>query len=200
MICCGVGTSLRSKVRPIFFSISRSLPFARVDYGSRDAGLAGTTGSARAMGVDGCIVGKAVVDHMGQIVDIEASGCHISGHKKCDHPVAELLHHNVALLLRQIAMQGVGIIAVGDKIVGYLLSVAAGAAENDSVNIGTVVGYAFKREIFVSCIDHIVDMAHIAGTLILLPMTNSTGCFIYFLEMRAISSGMVAEKKSILRS
>ena len=81
--------------------------------------------------------------------------------------LAELLHHRVALRLRQIAMQRVHIITVADKIVGYLLRLALRAAEYYGVNIRVCIGYALQRKIFVLCVDHIIYVAHILSPLVL---------------------------------
>ena len=49
---------------------------------------------------------------MCQVINIEAASCHIGSHEHRNHPIAKFLHHDVALLLRQVAVQGIGIIAV----------------------------------------------------------------------------------------
>ena len=63
-------------------------------------------------------------------------------------------------------MQGIGIVAVSYQLVGYLLGVAAGAAEYDGVDVGRIVGYTLKSKVFVACIDHVVDVAYIGGTFV----------------------------------
>ncbi len=73
--------------------------FARVDYGHGYACLSGSARTAGAVCVDGCVVGQAVVDHMGEVVDIEAAGGHVGGYEDWKHPVAEFFHHHVTLLL-----------------------------------------------------------------------------------------------------
>ena len=63
-------------------------------------------------------------------------------------------------------MEGVGVVAVGDELVGDLLGVAARTAEDDGVDVGVVVGYAFESQIFVFGIDHVVDVADVLGALV----------------------------------
>ena len=53
---------------------------------------------------------------------------------------AELLHHVVTLSLRELAVQGISIVAITDKLIGDLLSLTTRAAEDDTVDIGVVVG------------------------------------------------------------
>ena len=139
---------------------------ARVDDGNRHTCLAGTACTARAVGIDCRIVGQTVVDHMGEVVYIKTAGGDVGGHEEGEHAVAEFLHHDVALLLAEVAVEGVGIIAVADEAVGNLLCVAASAAEYDGVDIGVVVGNALQGKIFVLGIHHIIYMAHVLGALI----------------------------------
>lgn len=72
---------------------------ARVDDSDRDTGFSGTSGTTGAVGVDGCIVGQAVVYDVSEVVDIESAGSHIGSDKESDDTVAGFLHDNVALLL-----------------------------------------------------------------------------------------------------
>ncbi len=113
------------------------------------------------MGVDGGVVGQAVVDDVGEVVDVESAGRHVGGHEYGDHAVAEFLHHYVALLLGEVAVEGFGVVAVADEVVGYLLGVAAGAAEDYGVDVGRVVDHALEGQIFVAGVDHVVDVAHV---------------------------------------
>ena len=81
--------------------------------------------------------------------------------------VAEFLHRQITLLLRQVAMQAVGVISVGDEFVGNLLGLLAGAAEDDAVDVGVIVGDTLEGEIFVVSFHHIIDVLHVFRTLIL---------------------------------
>ena len=63
-------------------------------------------------------------------------------------------------------MQCVGVVSVMYQVVGHLLCVASGAAEDDGVYVGAVVGDAFEGEIFVARVDHIVDMPHVRRPLV----------------------------------
>ena len=137
-----------------------------MDDGDRDTAFACSAGTARTMGVYGCIVGETIVDDVRQIVDVETSGSYIGGHKYADNTIAELAHHYVALLLREVTVKRVGIVAVGNQFVSDFLSVAACAAEHDSIDVWIVVGDAFKGEIFVARVHHIIYMCDIGCALI----------------------------------
>ncbi len=118
------------------------------------------------MGVHGCVVRQPVVDYVREVVDVEAACGHVGGYEHGNHAVAEFLHHHVALLLREVAMERVGVISVAYKVFGHLLGVASCAAENDGVDVGRVVSDALERQVFVAGIDHVVDVAHVGGAFV----------------------------------
>ena len=66
--------------------------------------LARTTGTSRAVRVVLYVVGQSVIDDVRQIIDIEATGSHVGSYQQLDRVLAELLHRQVALLLRQVAV------------------------------------------------------------------------------------------------
>ncbi len=103
---------------------------------------------------------------MCEIVHIQAAGSNVGGHQQGNYSVAEFAHHYIALLLAEVAVEGFGVVAVGNQLVGDFLGVAACAAEDYSVNARVVVGYSFERKVFVACIHHIVDMAYVFGALV----------------------------------
>ena len=139
---------------------------ARVDDGNRHAGFAGTSGASAAVRVCGGIVGQAVVDYVGQIVHVKTACCHVGGNEQLQGAFAEFLHHRVALHLRQVAVEGIDIVAVGNQIVGNLLSLAPGAAEDDSVDVGIGVGDTLEGKILVLGVHHIIYVAHILRALV----------------------------------
>lgn len=67
------------------------------------------------------VVGKVVVDDMGEVVDVESACGHIGGYQQLKMPVAEPVHDDVALFLGEVAVKGVGVIAVADQVVGHFL-------------------------------------------------------------------------------
>ncbi len=140
--------------------------FAGVDYGDGYTGLACAARTAGAMGIYGGVFGQTVVDYMSEVVDIKASGSHVGCHEYTHHAVAEFLHHDIALLLREVAVERLGVIAFLTETVGNLLCVASRAAEDDAVDIGRVVDNALEREIFVAGIDHIVYVLDVGGAFV----------------------------------
>ena len=103
---------------------------------------------------------------MGQVVNVETAGCHVGCHEDGYYAVAEFFHHNVALLLRKVAMKGVGVISVVDEVIGHFLGFAFCAAEHYGVDAGVVVGDALEGEIFVAGVDHIIDMSHVGSAFV----------------------------------
>lgn len=103
---------------------------------------------------------------MREVIYIESARRHVGSDKKLGDMVAKFLHRQVALRLRKIAVETIGVVAVGYKIVGYLLGLLLGAAEDYAVNVGIIVSHTFQREILVVRLHHVVDMLHIGGTLV----------------------------------
>ena len=134
--------------------------------GDGGACLAGPAGASAAVGVGLDVFGQAVVDDMGEVVDIEPPGGDVGGDEQLQVVQAELLHHRVALLLREVAVQGVGVVAVLDEGVGDFLGFEAGAAEDDAVDVGVVVGNAFQCEVFVFGVDEVIDVFDVFGAFV----------------------------------
>ena len=63
-------------------------------------------------------------------------------------------------------MQRLGIIAVLDQFIGYLLRLHLRTAEDDGEDTGIVVHDALQGEVLVLRIDHIIDVVHVLRTLI----------------------------------
>ena len=105
---------------------------------------------------------------MCQIVDIKTACSHIGSHKELSRVLAKFLHRIVALGLREVAVQAVGIIAVGYQLVGHILRILASATEDDAVDVGVMVSHALQSMVFVLSLDQIIDMLHILRTLIAL--------------------------------
>ena len=80
---------------------------------------------------------------------------------------AELLHHVVALRLAQFAVQRVGVVAVLYQFVGDLLRLFAGTAEDDAVDVRVEVGDAFQSQVLVACLYHIIDIADVLVSFVL---------------------------------
>ena len=103
---------------------------------------------------------------MREVVDIEAAGGHIGSHKQLRQMLTELLHRQVALLLRQVAMQCLGVVAVLNQFVGNFLRFELGATENDGKNAGIIVYDALQGQILILCLHHIIDMVHVFSAFV----------------------------------
>ena len=139
---------------------------ATVDDGDRGTLLAGTACTAGAVGIVLDVVGQPEVDHVRQVVHVEATGSHVRCHEQLRQMLAELLHRQVALGLREVAVQRLGIVAVADELVGHLLRLHLGAAEDDGEDAGVVVHDALQGEVLVLGVHHIIDVVHVLGPFV----------------------------------
>ena len=80
--------------------------------------------------------------------------------------LTELLHGQVALLLREISVQRLGIIAILDELVGHLLRLQLRATEDDGEDAWIVVYQSLQRQILVLGIHHIIDMVYVLGSFV----------------------------------
>ena len=132
----------------------------------RDSCLVGTTCSTAPVRIDRHIVGKTEIYHVRKVIHIKPACSDIGRYQELRHMVSEFFHCKIPLSLRKVSVQTICIIAIGDEFVGNLLSLLLCAAENYAVDVGTVVNHPFEREIFVMCLDHIIDMPHILRPLV----------------------------------
>ena len=109
------------------------------------AKVASAARTATAVGINFGLVGQAVVDHVADLAHVDAPGGHIGGDEQLEVAFAETLHHAVAVGLRQVAVQGFGVVAVADHLLGNFLGFNFGAAENESVDTRIGVYHAFER-------------------------------------------------------
>ena len=163
----GLGYFLLDKLLAnLFLDAAYLVLLARVDDADARALLAGASGAARAVGVVLDVFGQTEVDDVRQVVDVQSACCHVGGHEQLRQVLAELLHREVALLLREVAVQGLGVVAVLDELVGYLLRLYLRAAEDDGKDARVVVDDTLQRQVFILGVDHIIDMVDVLGTLV----------------------------------
>ena len=139
---------------------------AQVDNTDTGSFLAGTTRTTATMGVILYIIGHTVVDDMRQVVHIQTSGCHISSHQQLGTMLAELLHGKVALLLREVAMQGISIITVTNQVICYLLRLHTGTTEDNGIDTRVEVHHSLQGQILILGMHHIIDVVYLLGTFI----------------------------------
>ena len=103
---------------------------------------------------------------MRQILDVQSACGHVGGHEQLQAVLTELLHRQVALGLREVAVERVGVVAVAYEKVGHLLRLEARAAEDDGVDFRIVVDEAFQGEILVFGMHQVVDVVDVLGPLV----------------------------------
>ena len=64
-------------------------------------------------------------------------------------------------------MQRIGVVAILNQLVGDLLCLLTGTAEDNAIDIGVIVGDAFQGKVFVLRTHHIIDVADILVSLVL---------------------------------
>ena len=128
--------------------------------------LACTTSTTASVRIVLDVIRQSEVDHMRQIVHIETSCCHIRCHQQLRQVLTELLHRQVTLWLREVAMQRLSVIAVTDQFVGYLLRLDLRATEDDGKDLGIIVHDSFQRQILVLRTHQIIDVVHVLCALV----------------------------------
>ena len=104
---------------------------ARLRERDRHAGTAGAPSAADAMHVRVGGVRHVVVHHVRHVLHVESACRDVGGDEQVRLVGAELLHHPVALLLREPAVQCLGVVAARVERLGELVDLGAGAAEHD---------------------------------------------------------------------
>ena len=137
-----------------------------MDDGDTRTLLARTARTATAVGVALDIGGQSVVDDVRQVIDVETTCGHIRRHEYLGEVAAKLLHRQVALRLREVAVERLRIVAIAYQLVGYLLRLALRATEDDGVDLRIEVHDTLQGQVFVLRVDHVIDMVHILRTLI----------------------------------
>ena len=137
-----------------------------MDDSNRNSRLSGTSSSAAAMVVDVIVVGKAVADDVGEVVNVKATCRNVGGNQQLKVAFTEFFHHGIALSLREVAMQGIGIVAVLNELRRHLLGTCSSAAKDNAIDAGQVVYNALERVVLVAGLDHIIYVSHIGRTLI----------------------------------
>jgi hypothetical protein len=116
----------------------------RADLGRADEGNGvpvspGAAGAARAVNVDLRRFREGVVDHAGQVLDVDATGSDVGGDQKANLAGAHALHDLLAFGLRKIRRDGLGNHALLAQEFGDPAGFIAGVAEDDRA-IGLLEG------------------------------------------------------------
>ena len=134
-----------------------------------DTHLPCTCCTTTAVGVALDVIGQAVVDDVREVIHVQPASRHVSRDEELEIADTELLHHVVTLSLRELAVQGISIVAITDKLIGDLLSLTTRAAEDDTVDIGVVVGDTLQSKVLVACRYDVVVVTDILIPLVLCP-------------------------------
>ena len=126
-----------------------------VDEGHRDAGLAGAAGAAGAVQVGVVVVRDGVVDHVGDVVDVDAACGDIRGDQDVLLAGLERGHGALALLLVEVAVHGSGVESAVVELFDELRRRALGAGEHDG--LAAALGLQDAR-------DHLV-LVHVVGAV-----------------------------------
>ena len=101
--------------------------FPRRDEGQGNTGVAGTARTANAVHVAFRILGNIEVHHVGDVVDVQASGCHVGSYQDVHLALTEFLHNSVTLILAQVAVQPFSFVAPGSQGNNQLVHTLLGA-------------------------------------------------------------------------
>ena len=113
-------------------------------------------------------------------------------------PTTEALHHTIALLLTQIPVKRIGIITIGNQVLGYFLGLHTRTAEDNPVNRGVEIDDPFESKIALPSRHKVVDMANIAVGFVLTPNRYLFGIVqIAVCNGRDLSGHRGREKKQI---
>ena len=127
------------------------------------------------------VIGQTKVYYVSQVVHIQSTGSHIGSNQQLQLTLAELVHGQVTLRLRKVSVQRIGVVAVLHQLVGNLLRLQAGTAENDCVYGWVIVNNAFQGQVLVLGVNHIIDVLHVLGALITCADDNLAGIMKVFL-------------------
>ena len=162
LLAGGDDAFLEGTSHDLFDSLDFAL-FAQINETEADATFIGATRTARAVHIGLDVVGKVVINDVRQFLHVDATGGHVGGDEQLQRAFAEVVHHVVAHALRQVAMQGSGVVAVLDEVVGNLLRFELGAAEDDAVDGWCVVDDAFQHRVAVLGGHHVIDVVDVGG-------------------------------------
>ena len=77
------------------------------------------------------VIRDVVVDHVSNAVDVEAAGSNVGSHQDVQAAILELIDGTLTLLLRDIAVNGSGVVAGLFEAVGHVFGRMLRAAEDD---------------------------------------------------------------------
>ena len=103
----------------------------RRDHRDRRPGAAGAAGAAGAVHVRLRVLRKVVVDHVGEVRDVDPARGDVGGDEEAEAALARRRHHPLAIVLRQIAVEPRGVEALALQGRGHALRLVLRVAEDD---------------------------------------------------------------------
>ncbi|OPZ02701.1 MAG: hypothetical protein BWZ11_00676 [Bacteroidetes bacterium ADurb.BinA395] len=122
-----------------FFQFLNFMFFFRMDDGNGNTFFVDSACSSTSVCVHFGIVRQIVVDDMREIAHVQSSGSNVGSHQQLNIANSEFLHHIVALCLRKISMQSIGIITILHKFFGNFFCFLTGSAKHNAINVGIEV-------------------------------------------------------------
>ena len=95
--------------------------------------MASAAGTTNAMDIVFRHVRQFIVDHMGQLLNIQAAGCYVGGNQNTDVAILESGQGLSAGTLALIAVDRCGVQAVQFKLLGKSISAVFGSGKNQNL-------------------------------------------------------------------
>src|ERR1700688_770390 len=165
--------------------------FAACDQRDRDPLGAGARGAADAMDVGLGDVGKVEIHHMRDAVDVDAAGGDVGGDQRADRAGAERRQHPLAVVLRLVAVNGVGADAGPLEALHHLVGAVLGAGEDQRAIDRLLLQELRQQRGLGGGMRSAVGAAGVTAT--------RAGSRSIASASSAISFGIVAEKNSVCR-
>ena len=106
------------------------------DERDRRTGIAGAARAADPMHVGFSVLRQRIIDHVGQVVDVDPARRHVGGYQYIGQLFFESFQDFFALYLRNVAVQSFGRIPAFGQLVDHFVYADLGAAEDDPVKFG----------------------------------------------------------------
>ena len=150
----------------MLFNVAEFVALTAMDKRDAHARFASTAGTTASVIIHGVVVGQTVTDDVRKVVHVKTTRSHIGSHEQLQIALTELLHHGIALRLREVAVQSIGIVTVLNQFGGDFLSGGACAAEDNAIHTRQIVANALQCQVFIVGTHHVVDVAHVGRTLV----------------------------------
>ena len=107
---------------------------ARVYQAETNTCLISSTCTTASVDIDGSLVRKIVINNMCKVADVDTASCHVGSDENLQITLTEVIHHQVALSLREVAMKRGGVITIVNEIICNFLSLEFRSTKYNTVN------------------------------------------------------------------